>query len=296
MKEAKGYLFAVLGAIGFGLHGFLANMAYGYGVRPLALSFFRKLCVVPVFLILALIHNGGRIRIRASVLGKAFILGFLGATLTTVLILYAFQLADSSTVIILNFTYPVFVILLGRLLYGERASNKSILCLFLCLAGIVVICGVEGKTTPLGIALSLASGLVYGIYILYLDKSGIIEEIGLYPFSFWFFFLSALTLLPPVLADMRFQAGIPFRGWLWMIVLSLVGGVLATTFLQAGIAIIGGTKAALLGALEPVTAAVIGVIFLHESLTARKAFGIILVLLATTLVVLPSGKTRETQS
>ena len=49
---------------------------------------------------------------------------------------------------------------------------------------------------------------------------------------------------------------------------------------------IGPTLTSILGALQPVTAVVLGILFLHEHLYTRSLIGIILILIAVTVVVM----------
>ena len=49
---------------------------------------------------------------------------------------------------------------------------------------------------------------------------------------------------------------------------------------------IGGTLTSVLGALEPLTAVCIGVLVFGEDFTLREGFGILLVLLAVTLIIM----------
>ena len=58
--------------------------------------------------------------------------------------------------------------------------------------------------------------------------------------------------------------------------------------MTVSIRIIGATKTAILGALEPVTAVAVGILVFGEQLTLRLALGILVILAAVTVVV--SGK------
>jgi drug/metabolite transporter (DMT)-like permease len=48
---------------------------------------------------------------------------------------------------------------------------------------------------------------------------------------------------------------------------------------------IGSTQTALFGALEPVTAVALGIIFLGESINLREFLGMVLIFVSVTLVV-----------
>ncbi|MEG2075649.1 MAG: EamA family transporter, partial [Victivallaceae bacterium] len=49
--------------------------------------------------------------------------------------------------------------------------------------------------------------------------------------------------------------------------------------------LIGATKTAILGALEPVTALLVGISLFGEQLTLRSSVGILIILLAVTVVI-----------
>ena len=285
----KGILFAVVAAVGFGLQPLLANIVYGYGVKPLMLAFLRVFLMIPVFFVCAKAKKEAlKVPLRSMV--QSAFLGLFGAVLTTAFIFYAYDMIDTSVATILNFSYPFFVLTFGALIYKDRISRRAVFSLILCIIGIICTCGVRGKLGLTGCILALASGLTYGIYILYLDKSRIINSIGFMSFSFWFFTLSSVILLPVSMISGQFSLDISVKGWLWVIIFALDGGIVATTFLQIGIREIGGTKSSIIGALEPVTSAVAGILFLNEELTILKIAGMILIIISTILVVVSDNK------
>ena len=56
-------------------------------------------------------------------------------------------------------------------------------------------------------------------------------------------------------------------------------------FINISIKYIGATYAAIIGALEPVTALIISILVFHEVFTFRIAVGALLIVIAVTLVV-----------
>ena len=67
--------------------------------------------------------------------------------------------------------------------------------------------------------------------------------------------------------------------------LAIFPTVLSLIFTLRAIAAIGPTPTAIFGALEPVTAVSLSLLFLGESITAREIFGGCLIVAATLLVV-----------
>ena len=80
-------------------------------------------------------------------------------------------------------------------------------------------------------------------------------------------------------------------GWLWAdtLALAILPTALSMICIAQAIHYIGSTPTAILGALEPVTALFFGVLLFHETLTPRLIVGILMILIAVTLIF--TGKT-----
>ena len=152
-----------------------------------------------------------------------------------------------------------------------------------------------GNFTWKGFALAIGSGLTYGIYVLFLDKSHILQEIGFFSFTFYFSLISSVMLLPIVgaLEDLNFKFEI--SGWLYVVLLAGICGVLATVMAQRGICEIGSRKASVLSTMEAVTSIVLGAIFMDEQINLRTVLGIALILTSTFLLAIgtPADSHKE---
>lgn len=78
--------------------------------------------------------------------------------------------------------------------------------------------------------------------------------------------------------------------WTCLLCLALLPTVLSLLFTMRAISCIGPTPTAIFGALEPVTAVVLSIIILGETITMREVAGGALILLATLMVMLSTGK------
>ena len=85
----------------------------------------------------------------------------------------------------------------------------------------------------------------------------------------------------------RLRLTLPGTWYLWLdaVALALFPTVVSLVCTTRSIQIIGPTPTAILGALEPVTAVVMGVIFFDEGMTAREAFGITMIVVAVSFVI-----------
>ena len=76
------------------------------------------------------------------------------------------------------------------------------------------------------------------------------------------------------------------RSWLLAWMLAIVPTVLSLIALGFAVRIIGSTPTAVLGALEPTTAVIIGLTVFGEAFTASLATGIALILCSVIIIVL----------
>lgn len=80
------------------------------------------------------------------------------------------------------------------------------------------------------------------------------------------------------------------REWGYSLMLAIVPTVFSLVSMGIAVRIIGSTPTAIMGALEPLTAVVIGLTVFHEALTVNLVAGILLILTAVITIILSKGK------
>lgn len=105
--------------------------------------------------------------------------------------------------------------------------------------------------------------------------------------TFWGFVFCAATIAAYSLADADNAIGLltTATAWRGAIFLELVSTVISLALMAVAVREIGSTPTAVMGALEPLTAIVIGVTVFGEAFTARIGLGIALILAAAMLIV-----------
>ena len=207
----------------------------------------------------------------------------------------------------LLFTYPILVAVIMTLIYHERMSWLVVVCLLLACTGIGLLCEQpppspsEPLRTPLnpsnlsnspwevspfmiGALLVFLSSLSYAIYLVGLNKTRV-RTIASMPATFYVLCFGLLLFVWRVGMNSPFT--LPEQGLMWLnlVALGLLPTVVSLIFTAMAIQRIGSTQTALFGALEPVTAVVLGIIFLGESLNLRELVGMVLIFVSVTLVV-----------
>jgi drug/metabolite transporter (DMT)-like permease len=78
--------------------------------------------------------------------------------------------------------------------------------------------------------------------------------------------------------------------WFYVCWLAIVPAIMALTLMVYAAKLVGSTTTAILGALEPLTAFLIGIFVFNESFSVNLAIGIVLILTAVSLIVLAPTK------
>lgn len=293
MKRTKGYIAAILSAMAYGSGPLIVMLVYDRGFGVNSVSFFRVLFPVPVLTLLVLLKRGESLRITGRQALQILALAVTGSVLTCLLLFASIRFIDTGIATALNFSYPALVVLLDRLLYRQRADRHQWIALGLCLAGVLMFADPGGAFTWRGFLLALGSGLAFALYVLYMERSGIMETMPFLPFTFYFFLFSALLLLPFALVSGELRGGSGVTGWLLLAVFAFVDGLVGTLLQEYGVNAIGGRAASIISAMEPVTCALLGAVFLEERLTLRSGAGICLIVGATVYLIAGGRRARE---
>jgi DME family drug/metabolite transporter len=185
---------------------------------------------------------------------------------------------------------PVFAGALGFALRDERPGRRWAAATALAVGGcgLLTIASGEMSVDALGVLLALGAGVCYAAYAVV--SKGLLEQHPPDAVMAVVFCLGALLLSPILLqGDLGWLA--QARGLAAALHLGLVATALAYTLFARGLRAIPAATAVSLSLAEPLTAGILGVLLLGESLPPGGWFGIMLLLGG--LVILATGGTRE---
>jgi len=184
------------------------------------------------------------------------------------------------------FVYPVLVAIIMAVFFHEKVSFITMFSIAMAFTGISLLYeGGDGKTLNMfGVLLVILSSLTYAVYIVGVNRSSLKDlptaKLTFYALLFGVIiyvvrldFCAALQPVPsPVL-------------WVNVLSLALFPTIISLIMMTLSIHSIGSTPAAILGALEPVTALFFGVAVFGEQLTPRIMLGVLMILTAVTLII-----------
>lgn len=284
-NKLKGTLFGVVAAVAYGTNPLFSLPLYALGMTPDSVLFYRY-GIGGSLLGLILKLKGESLRLKKHEVLPLFLLGVLFSS-SSFLLFKSFLYMDAGVASTILFVYPVLVALIMAVVFKEKASWITYGCIGLALCGIGLLYKGDGESglDVVGITLVLLSALTYAIYIIIVGRIASLKlPVG--KMSFWVIvfgmtvfvvstkFLTQLQPVPPTLS-----------GWVNVCGEAIVPTVISVLFINISIKAIGSTYAAIIGALEPVTALMIGVFVFGESFTLRIAVGALLIVFAVILVV-----------
>ena len=188
---------------------------------------------------------------------------------------------------------PLMIVLLARVTLGERLSGSSAVALAVGIAGTALLIagprgvGDVGPSFLAGVALALAAGAAYAVYVV-IAKASLTRTAPL-PLAAATFFTGALWLAPVLLwADPRGRQ--LAAGWPLLLYLGVVATGLAYAAYTTGLTSVSAAVAGIVSLLEPLTATILGVALFGEQLGALGTAGA--ALLVGAIVVLVRAEAR----
>ena len=127
--------------------------------------------------------------------------------------------------------------------------------------------------------------MTYALYIIFVNVSHVIRSIP--TTRLLFYVLSWGCLVYALMIPMGSVLTLPSlpSGWINLTALAIIPTVLSLACTTRAIQLIGSTPTAILGALEPVSAVVLSITVLGQSITLREVSGGVLIVIATLIVI-----------
>ena len=178
-------------------------------------------------------------------LTKGNVLAAVCLAFTTVLFVFANKLTTAAAAILLQFTAPVFIILIHLIFYGKKPKPSEAVAVFVTILGMLLFFAENLEPGgALGNLLAIASGLSFAGVFVCNKRSDVIPEQSL----FLGFLINAVIGAPFILTGVTADA----LAWGSVVFLGVVQVGLAYIFFSIGIKKTTALLACLITAMEPV--------------------------------------------
>ncbi len=284
-RKAKGYILGFVAAATYGLNPLFALPLMADGMDASSILLFRYLLAIPI------------VALMMAVRGRSFAvtlcqLGLLGVS--SISLFESYRYMDAGIASTLLFVYPLMVAVIMSAFFHERMSRLTIVCLTAALAGIGLLYKGEGGGTlsPLGTAIVMLSALTYAIYIVGINKTEL-SKVPTLTVTFYVLIFGMIVFAVNLLMKGHVDVPSGISQWLGVGALALLPTAVSFLCTTMAIIYVGSTPTAILGAMEPLTAVIIGITVFGERLTVRDVLGLSLIVIAVTLVVVGGSVSKH---
>ena len=286
----NGIFYAAISSMSFGFSPLFSLALIAAGLSDFDILSYRWLIAGLVLMIYAFCKKKSLRLNSFDEAWKIILLSVLRA-LTSVTLLIGYVNISSGIASTINFMYPVIVTLCMVIFFGEKRSLIDYLAIAASIFGVYLLASgdsimVEGGNTRLGLACSLISAFSFAAYYIVM-KQVKADKIEVVKFTTWIMMLSAVYfIMGAFVCNGKLTVVTDAGSWLNILGLGLWSTMVSNITGVKGNRRIGPTMTSILEALQPLTAVILGVLFLNEHLYMRSLIGCTIILVAVTIIVL----------
>ncbi|MDO4974017.1 MAG: DMT family transporter [Eubacteriales bacterium] len=291
-SASSGVLLILLAGIFWGSMGLFVRHLQALGFSAVQITAVRLRLAALVFCLLLLLRDRQGFRIRLKDVPLFLGLGLGSILFFTVCYFTAITLMPLATAAILLYTSPIWVTLLAVPLFHEKLSAVKLLALALAFGGCVLVSGLGGGSITLpALLIGLGAGLGYGLYSILGTVA--LRRYAPLTVTAWTLTVAGLgscLLASPAQTFAQIAASAsPLPTALFFVLMALVTAVGPFLCYTLGLRTVEPGRAAIFATVEPMVAALLGILVFREPLTLTAALGVALILAAVVLLNRSSG-------
>ena len=283
--RTKGILCGMAAAVGYGTIPLFTLPLYSAGIDANSVLVYRYAIAVIIAFVLHKVIRRKSLKIS---LKECLLLAGLGLlfSVSSLTLFCSFRYIDAGRACTMLFTYPIMTAAIMAAFFKEKPGKALIAAIILATSGIALLYngGSAVRMNFTGAILVFASALSYAVYMVAIKQIKTLNAMDGEKLSFYVMLFGLCVFF----SNLRFSLDLqPLHSpllWIYPAALAVFPTVLSLETLTVSIRIIGPSSAAILGALEPITAIAIGAVVFGEQLTVRIIFGILLVLSGVMIV------------
>lgn len=292
MENSKlnwGYVAGIVSGITYGMNPLFGVPVINKGLDVNSLLFYRY-GVATMLMLVFMLAARKQIRVTWKQFGLMALLGVL-FTACSLTLFEAYKYIPSGVATSILYVYPIMVAVI-MMFFRQFPTWQTWVSIFAGVIGAVLLSlkGEGGFIDWRGIALVVASGLSYTLFIVIVNQSKSVKALPNLTLTFYCFMIGTVMLFAMSGFGVDLNPVPDVVSWLNVLGLAVLPTVVATITLAASTKSVGATKTSILGILEPLTAILIGTLVFHEPFTIAVAIGVVLILFAIVFMVVTERK------
>ncbi|MBR3992457.1 MAG: DMT family transporter [Anaerotignum sp.] len=275
------YILVLIAGVSWGLIGVFTKAIDALGFTEMQMLFVIGVLATAVLFLITFFKDKSQLKLKNWKDIRYFIgTGVVSFAFFSWAYMKAVNLTSLGVAAVLLYTAPTFVMLFSILLFGEQMTKTKGIVLLMTFTGCILVTGIlEGGAafTWQGIVIGLAAGVGYALYSIF-GTYAIRGGYGSLTISFYTFLLATIVISflvePAAVVSQITEMG----QWPLAISFALLTTVVPYLAYTKGLSGLPASKASVTATIEPVVAAVLGIVVFHESVSMLKITGIVLVL------------------
>lgn len=292
-SQLRGVVNGIISGVSFGMIPLFSIPVIAAGMDNVSILVYRFLFGSAAMLAILLLRKTN-MRVSLSELLRIVLLAIFYIT-TALATLECYKYLSSGIATALVYTDPIWCALIGLAFLGDKFFIKLTSSILLASLGVMMMTGVfsgDGTFSMIGLLLGLASGLAYGIYLILVPRLKV-KHIASLKLTFYVFFTGMWLLIAYSLMTNGGVEEVPDSScWLDLALLGLIPTAISNICVTVSLKLIDSTIVAILGAFEPLTAMVVGVVILGEPLGFIGVVGGMLILVAVAILTINPQKLK----
>lgn len=285
-NSMKGMMLVILGASLWGVMGIFVRGLSASGYSSYDIAFLRCLLAGIGFFLFKAITQPRVLKINFKGLCICFLYGILAYAMGFVCYGIAVERIPVAVATVLMFMSPVWVAVLGVLVFKEKLGKQTVLVILICILGAAMVADVFGSAGGSMDIIGILAGIIngFGVALQIMIPRYFVKKYERDTMLVYGFLGAAVGLA--FLTDFKtIGASLQGAGAASVIVNVLCLGLLCTMVANVSVvkatAYINTTTCSILSSLEVVVGAVVGILIFHESMSVLQVIGAVVVVCAS---------------
>lgn len=285
-NSMKGMMLVILGASLWGVMGIFVRGLSASGYSSYDIAFLRCLLAGIGFFLFKAITQPRVLKINFKGLCICFLYGILAYAMGFVCYGIAVERIPVAVATVLMFMSPIWVVVLGVLVFKEKLGKQTVLVILICILGAAMVADVFGSAGGSMDIIGILAGIIngFGVALQIMIPRYFVKKYERDTMLVYGFLGAAVGLA--FLTDFK-TIGVSLQGAgaASVIVNVLCLGLLCTMVANVSVvkatAYINTTTCSILSSLEVVVGAVVGILIFHESMSVLQVIGAVVVVCAS---------------
>lgn len=285
-NSVKGIVLAITGACMWGIMGIFVRGLSAVGYSSYDIAFLRCILAGVVFFIVKAVTNPKVLKINFKGIVICLFYGVCAYVMGFVCYGISVERIPVAVATVLMFMSPIWVAILGVLVFREKLTKQTIFTILICIMGAAMVANVFGASggnmDVIGIVAGVLNGFGVALQIMvprYFAKEYERDTLLVYGFLGAALGLSFVTDFHTIAISLKSSEMVS-------VFINIIGlGILCT--MVANVAVVKATEyintttCSILSSLEVVVGAIVGILIFHESMNVFQVIGAIVVVCAS---------------